>query len=142
VNTDHAQYLATSGLDAGYWEGLNDGRLRLPVCTACGHWIWPAQPRCPQCLHTELEWRDVEPEGVVHSWTRTWYPFIAERADDLPYIVLLVELPHAGSIRVLGVYAGAGDDESQIGDRVRGVIEPPSSRTFGLPSLTWIRAGS
>ena len=78
---------------------------------------------------------------MVHSWTRTWYPFVTERADDLPYLVLLVELPAAGAVRLLGVYAGPGDDEVAVGDDVVGVIAPPSPRTFGLPSLTWVRAG-
>jgi uncharacterized OB-fold protein len=142
MNPERALYLASTGIDAGYWDGLNDGKLRLPACATCGHWIWPAQPRCSKCLHTELDWRDVDADGVVHSWTRTWYPFVPERADDLPYTVLLVELPHAGSVRVLGVYAGAAEDPVRIGDRVRGIVEGPSPRTFGLPSLTWASAGS
>jgi uncharacterized OB-fold protein len=139
VNVDEAQHLAATGLDAGFWDGLAEGVVRLLTCTDCERWIWPAQPRCSNCLGTALEWRPVEPTGVVHSWTRTWYPFVAERAEDLPYVVLLVELPGAGSVRLLGVYAGRGDDEVAVGDAVVGVIAPPSPRTFGLPSLTWVR---
>jgi uncharacterized protein len=139
VNVEEAQHLAATGLDAEFWDGLSDGVVRLPVCADCQRWIWPAQPRCPACLGATLEWRQVEPAGVVHSWTRTWYPFAPERIDDLPYIVLLVELPAAGSVRLLGVYGGPSDDDVAIGDEVVGVAAPPSPRTFDLPSLTWVR---
>jgi uncharacterized OB-fold protein len=140
MNVDQAQHLATTGLDAEYWDGLTAGVVRLPVCGACDRWIWPAQPRCPSCLRAEVEWRDVAPDGIVHSWTRTWYPFVPERADDLPYVVLLVALPDAGSVRLLGVYAGPSDDDITVGERVTGVIAGRSPKTFGLPSLTWVKA--
>lgn len=142
MNPAEAQQLAASGLDAGFWDGLADGVVRLPACAECGRWVWPAQPRCPHCLAAALEWRDVEPVGVIYSWTRTWYPFAPERADELPYVVLLVELPAAGGARILGVYAGPSDDDLAVGDDVVGVIAPPSARTLGLPSLTWVRAAT
>ena len=141
MNVEEAQNLAATGLDAEFWDGLVEGVVRLPACTECGRWIWPAQPRCPDCLRATLEWREVEPVGVVYSWTRTWYPFAPERAESLPYVVVLVELPAAGAVRLLGEYTGPSDDDIAVGDRVVGVIAPPAPRTFGLPSLTWVRAG-
>lgn len=143
MNADAARQLADSGVDAPFWHGLDEGVVRLPQCSACDHWVWPAQPSCPRCLHTDLAWRDVQPDGVVYSWTRTWYPFVVARAEDLPYVVALVELPDAGNVRVLGVYAGSEGERAAdlaVGDAVRGVIAAPSDQTYGLPSLTWVRA--
>lgn len=139
MTPEAARRLADTGVDAPFWNGLDDGVVRLPQCAGCDHWVWPAQPSCPRCLHSDLAWRDVDPVGVVYSWTRTWYPFVAARAEDLPYVVVLVELPAAGSVRVLGVYAGAADDDLAVGDAVCGVIAAPAEQTFGLSSLTWVR---
>ena len=128
--------MAVSGLDAGFWEGLEQDELRLPRCKDCQAWIWPAEPRCKTCGSFALRWDPVALEGIVYSWTRTWYPFVDERAADLPYVVVLVELPHAGGSRLLGVLTG---DEAGLrtGARVVGRIAPASDRTFGLRSVTW-----
>lgn len=142
MNPDAARQLADSGVDAPFWQGLDENVVRLPQCPACDRWVWPAQPSCPGCLHAGLDWRDVDPVGTVYSWTRTWYPFVAARAEDLPYIVVLAEIPAAGGARVLGVYAGDAADDLEVGDAVRGVIAPPAELTFGLPSLTWGRDAS
>lgn len=139
MNLEAAHQLAATGVDAPFWSGLGAGAIRLPQCPECARWVWPAQPTCPGCLHAELAWRDVEPVGVVYSWTRTWYPFVAVRDADLPYVVVLVELPAAGNVRVLGVYAGDSADELVVGEPVSGQILAPSDRTYGLPSLTWAR---
>lgn len=139
MTPDEAQLLAATGADASFWEGLGTGEVRLPACPACAAWVWPAQPICPSCRHQSLDWRVVEPVGRVHAWTRTWYPFAPTRQEDLPYVVVLVELPGAGDVRLLGVYAGPSDDELAVGEPLRGIIVAPSPTTFGLPSLGWVR---
>jgi uncharacterized OB-fold protein len=74
-------------------------------------------------------------EGTIYSWTRTWYSFIEERAG-APYVTVLVELPEAGHVHVLGIYQGT-DERLQTGARVTGRIVAPSDSTFGLPSVVW-----
>jgi len=137
MNADEIHVLATTGLDAPFWDGLADGAVRLPRCADCAQWVWPAQPRCPGCTSATLEWHDVRPNGRLYSWTRTWYPFVPARAEDLPYVVVLVELPAAGGVRLLGVYDGEAKGDLVIGAAMRGRIAPPSDRSFGLPSLVW-----
>jgi len=83
MNADEIHVLATTGLDAPFWDGLADGAVRLPRCADCAQWVWPAQPRCPGCTSATLEWHDVRPNGRLYSWTRTWYPFVPARAEDL-----------------------------------------------------------
>ncbi|GAA3421263.1 hypothetical protein GCM10022140_38840 [Rhodococcus aetherivorans] len=63
-----------------------------------------------------------------------------EYAERLPYVTVLVELPHAGGRRVLGILADDIDANPEIGDRVVGVFE----RTEGAawPLLRWRRADS
>jgi len=126
------------GADEEYWNGLARGEFRLSRCTSCKTWIWPAHFRCGACGTWDPGWEDVKPEGVVYSWTRTWYPFdrTRERADDVPYVVVLAEIPHAGGARVMGVLSGS-EDGLKIGAPVRGVILPPSPKSKNYPSITW-----
>lgn len=122
--------------DEKFWLALDSGRVQLPQCRSCTRWVWPAQPVCPTCHADTLHWIDVQPVGTVYSWTRTWYPFIPERADSLPYVVVVVKLADAEGTRVVGVLAG--DDENvAIGARVTGRIAPAAPESLGLPSLVW-----
>lgn len=124
--------------DDPFWEALEAGELRLPCCAGCGRWTWPAHWRCGACGSWEFRWTAVEPAGTVYSWTRTWYAFdrTTERAGDLPYVVVLVEVDGTDGARVLGVLTG---DEAplKVGARVTGTILPPSEKSLGYPSLVW-----
>jgi uncharacterized protein len=126
------------GADDPFWEALEAGEFRLPRCGACGRWTWPAHWRCGECGSWEFNWTAVEPAGTVYSWTRTWYAFdrTRERAGDVPYVVVLVEVDGTDGARVLGVLTG---DEAplKVGARVMGAILPPSEKSLGYPSIVW-----
>lgn len=128
--------------DDGYWAALEDDEFRLPRCADCATWRWPAHWRCGHCGCWEQEWAPVEPVGAVYSWTRTWYAFdrTAERAGDVPYVVVLAQIPAAGGARVLGTLAG-GADGLRIGAPVRGLIDPPSAKTKGHAAIRWSLEG-
>lgn len=128
------------GLDAPYWDGLAEGRLLLQHCAGCGTWIWGPQWACPSCRALEPGWDEVPPAGVVFSWTRTHQPFVPEFREVLPYVTVLVELPDAGGRRVLGLLLDDDGADPVIGERVRGVIQPPSDLTSGHAVLRWKRA--
>lgn len=131
---------APDGVDRGYWEGLRDGELRLQRCARCGHWVWGPRWMCGNCHGFELDWVAVDAVGTVYSWSRTWHPFVPELADQTPYVTVLVELPHAGNRRVLGLLTDPlGSDEIRIGERVRGVVQTPHDSPW--PVLRWRRAG-
>jgi uncharacterized protein len=49
---------------------------------------------------------------------------------------VLAEIPAAGGARVMGVLRG-DETELRIGARVRGVIEPPSAKSFGYATICW-----
>lgn len=126
------------GADDEYWRGLEQGEFKLPRCTGCGRWTWPAHYRCGKCGSWDFEWIRLEPVGTVYSWTRSWYAFdrVKERAADVPYVTILAEIPAAGGARVMGVLHG-NEDGLRIGAPVRGVIAPPSEKSKGYPSILW-----
>jgi len=126
------------GADDPFWEALEAGEFRLPRCAGCGRWTWPAHWRCGECGSWDFVWTALPPKGTVYSWTRTWYAFdrTKERAGDVPYVVLLVEIDGADGARVLGVLAG-DDAALKIGAPVTGTILPPSEKAKGYPSVVW-----
>ena len=128
------------GLDQPYWNGLARGVVMIQRCPSCQTWIWGPRWLCPACLTPKPEWVEVEPNGRVFSWTRTWQKFAPEFADHVPYITVVVELPEAGGRRLMGVLVGDDTVDPRIGDPVRGVIQPPSKLTSGAAVLRWERA--
>lgn len=124
------------GADGPYWSALHEGRLELPRCAGCGRWHWPAPFRCAECGSQDLEWVAREPGGMIYSWTRTWHRFDGVDRFPIPFVSVLVELPDAGNIRLLGRFeeeAGA----PAIGMPVRGA--PVSSEVFDrtIPAWCW-----
>lgn len=128
------------GLDRPYWDGLRVDELRLQRCNECSIWIWGPQAICGHCHSFDLGWETVEPSGTVYSWNRSWYPYMDEYVDRLPYVTVLVELPHADGRRVLGILADDIETNPEIGDRVVGVFEHSEGAPW--PLLRWRRAAT
>lgn len=127
------------GLDQPYWDGLANGVLKIQRCPQCTTWIWGPQWLCPTCHHLHPDWVEVEPTGLIYTWTRTWQKFAPEFADHTPYITVLVELPHAGSRRILGVLLGDDHIDPKIGEPAQGVIQAASPLTSNTAILRWQR---
>ncbi|MBC2639467.1 MULTISPECIES: Zn-ribbon domain-containing OB-fold protein [unclassified Rhodococcus (in: high G+C Gram-positive bacteria)] len=136
--TDEPWGPSADGLDQPYWDGLTRGELRLQRCGTCKTWIWGPQWVCGSCHTLDPNWESVTPAGTVYSWSRSWYPFITELADRVPYVTVLVELPGAGHRRVLGILTGDDTDAVRIGDPVVGHIEHDEGATW--PLLRWRRS--
>lgn len=119
------------GADAPYWNGLRDGEVKLPRCSACGEWQAIGRVLCGSCWSFDFEWTAVEPTGTVFTWIRTERDFMSELDASAPYLSVLVELDGV-PLRLLGLLRG---DAVAIGDRVRGVIEEPANAAW--PVLRW-----
>ena len=70
-----------------------------------------------------MTWENVEPTGVIYSWERPWHPFHPALKDHGAYLVVQVELPHAGNVRMIGNLLGDPHQEVTIGSRVEAVFE-------------------
>ncbi|MGI5200223.1 Zn-ribbon domain-containing OB-fold protein [Spirillospora sp. CA-108201] len=122
--------------DLDYWEALRHGRLVVQHCGSCGAWLPGSRIMCPRCHGFEVDWRPVAAKGRVFTWCRTHYPYMSELADLHPYVSVVVELPAAGGVRVLGML-DPGSAAVRIGDPVDGtVVIPPGSE---WPVLRWTR---
>src|ERR1051325_9231870 len=125
------------GLDVPYWEGAQRGELRVQRCRACRAWQWGPEWICHACLSFDLGWETIEGRGVIYSLERSWHPVHPALKDagcswhpvhpalkDAgPYVVVLVELPHAGNIRMIGNLLGDPRQDVVIGATVEAVFE-------------------
>lgn len=114
----------SDGLSEPYWEGLKCEELWIQRCKSCANWQWGPEWVCHQCHSFELDWVQVEGKGRIYSWERAWHPVHpALRARQEPYIAVLVELPEAGHVRMIGNLLGDPHQEVAIGTPVEVVFE-------------------
>tara|TARA_Y100000588_G_C13727313_1_gene699912 strand:- start:36 stop:323 length:288 start_codon:yes stop_codon:yes gene_type:complete len=78
---------------------------------------------CHTCNSFELDWVAVEPTGKIYSWQRPHHPVHNALSDRGPYIIVLVELPHADDIRMVGNLLGDPSQDIEIGAPVSVVFE-------------------
>ena len=124
------------GADEPYWRALAEGELSLPRCAKCQRWRWPAPFRCGDCGSVEMNWVSVDPVGRIYTWTRTWHRFAGTETLPIPYVPVLVEVPGAGGIRLLGLLdENAG--EPAIGLVVAGRVMPTEAFGKTVPAWRW-----
>ncbi len=125
------------GLDTPFWEGLANNQLLLQRCRACRTWLWGPEFICHHCHSDDLTFEETTPEGIIYSHERVWHPVHPALKDQGPYIVVLVELPQAGNVRIVGNLLGDPRQPISIGARVRGVFEHHVDATPAFTLLQW-----
>lgn len=85
-----------------FWDGLASRELGVPRCSACDAWIWQPQPICPRCHAPDPAWQQVGGAARVVSWTALHAPVLSVWAEQVPFVVLLVELDDAPGVRMIG----------------------------------------
>lgn len=111
------------GLQAPFWAGLAGEELLIQRCRHCRTWVFAPEWICHHCHSFDLDWTAVEPIGVLYSWTRVWHPVTPALAGRIPYLAVVVELPKAGKVRLIGNLLGDPVKPVEIGAQVRGVFE-------------------
>lgn len=127
-------------LDAPYWEGTRQEKLVVQRCTSCGGHQWTPEYICHRCRSFELEWVEVEPRGTIYSWERVWHPVHPALAGATPYVTVLVELPHADGIRMIGNLIGDPEEDVAIGSEVEAVFEHHDDDEPSFTLVQWQRA--
>lgn len=125
------------GLSAPYWEGTRRGELVIQFCKGCNHWQWGPEWICHRCNSFDLDWRKVEGRGVIYSYQRVWHPVHPALNGHGPYIVVLVELPQAGNVRMVGNLLGDPKQDVPIGAAVEAVFEPHDNANPPFTLVQW-----
>ncbi len=111
------------GLAAEYWEATRRHELVAQRCNACRTWQWGPEFICFNCHSDNLAYERVSGRGRIFSWERSWYPVHPALREGVPYVVVLVELPDAGNVRMVGNLLGDPLQEVVIGAEVEAVFE-------------------
>ena len=126
-----------NGLDLPFWEGLQNEKLMIQKCKRCDRFQWGPEWICHRCNNFDLVFQEVKAEGYVYSYQRIWHPVHKALADQGPYVVCLITLPHADNIRLVGNLLGDPEDEVTIGALVEGVYEHHESEEARFSLLQW-----
>jgi len=76
---------------------LNDGKLSIQKCVACGSFQHYPRPFCVSCLSPNIEWKETSGRATLFSFTVVRRAATPAFAPDLPYVLAIIELeegPH------------------------------------------------
>ena len=128
ATTEKASYLpaglplpapAPDGLDRGFWDAAKRHELVVQRCASCQGFQFGPEWICHQCHSFDLGWHAVSGRGRIYSWERVWHPVHPALKGACPYLVVLVELPDAGNVRMVGNLLGDPMQEIVIGSEVQ-----------------------
>ncbi|MGW0816955.1 Zn-ribbon domain-containing OB-fold protein [Streptomyces viridiviolaceus] len=75
-----------------FWAAASRGEVLLQRCNACGHHQHYPRALCSRCWQTELDWVSSSGRGRVWTYTVVHRPGHPAWADDVPYVLAIVEL--------------------------------------------------
>ena len=126
------------GLDTPFWDGLRQDKLLLQRCAGCNRWQWGPEFVCHRCHSFDLRYEETAAEGIIYSHQRIWHPVHPALAEQGPYVVVLVELPHANGVRLVGNLIGEPEQPLNIGAAVAGVFEHHNEEDPAHTLLQWV----
>jgi uncharacterized OB-fold protein len=103
-----------------FWDGCNEGVLRIQQCQSCQSLRYPPGNRCPRCWSEEAQWVTSPGDGIVHAFTvmrRAYHPGLIR---EIPYVVAVVEL--AEGVRIITNIVGCQPEEVAVGMAVGAVF--------------------
>ncbi|MGD9796533.1 MAG: Zn-ribbon domain-containing OB-fold protein [Acidimicrobiia bacterium] len=106
-----------------YWDGAREGRLLVLRCAACGRWQHPPDVGCPGCLGDDLVPTEMSGRGAIYSYSVVRQAFDPAFVSQLPFVVALVELEEAPSVRMLTNIVDADPADVRVGMAVEVVFE-------------------
>jgi len=125
------------GLDAPFWAGLAEEKILLQRCRSCRGWQWGPEWICHRCHSDDLGFDEVAGEGHIYSYERVWHPVHPALKDQGPYLIVLVSLPQADDVRLVGNLLGDPRQAVRIGAPVRAVFEHHAQSEPAFTLLQW-----
>lgn len=114
---------AHDGVDREFWEGAKRHELVIQHCDKCHTFQMTPEWICHNCHSLDVGWQRVSGEGVIYSYERVWHPAHPALKGACPYLVVVVELPDAGNVRLVGNLLGDPTQQVKIGGKVEAVFE-------------------
>jgi uncharacterized OB-fold protein len=110
---------------APYWEAAAEHVLAIARCSRCRAWAMPPDVTCPRCLSTDpaFVFEPVSGRGTVRSWTVMRQSFLPGFAEDVPFLLVDVELAEQAELRMVGRLLDGPDAPVRLGDPVTVAFE-------------------
>ena len=83
---------AATPLSQPYWDGAREHRVLFQECRVCGANWHPPMPMCPNCHSRGLRVAARGRRGFVSTFTVVHHGTHPAFADQLPYVVAVIEL--------------------------------------------------
>jgi uncharacterized OB-fold protein len=75
-----------------WWDACRGHKLMVQHCLQCGAFQFYPRIVCSKCMSDRLEWRQSCGHGVVSTYTICRLPVGEGYADDVPYVIALIQL--------------------------------------------------
>ena len=114
-----------------YWQGAQQGKLKIQACQDCGARQFPPSAHCQKCGSGSLAWKDVSGRGSVYTFTVAERPPHPIFVDHCPMVIAVVELEEGP--RMMTNVAGCEPNEVSIGMAVVVDFDPIDDSETVLP---------
>ena len=104
-----------------FWEGTKQHKLLIQECKDCNAKIFYPRKICPECWSENLSWTEASGKGKVFSYSVTMAGVEEKFAEDLPFVLALVDLEEG--VRMMTNIVDCPHDEVSIGMDVEVVFE-------------------
>ncbi len=104
-----------------YWDAADRHELVLQKCETCNSYNHPPGPACSKCGATELSWESQGSDitGTIYSYVVSYRPFLPGFQDDLPTIIVVVQLDKLNDVKIIGNVLACPPEEIKIGMPVK-----------------------
>ena len=110
---------------APFWEATAAHVLTAARCSRCGTYSMPPDVVCRYCHSSDpaFTFEPVSGRGSIRSWTVMRQSFLPGFDDDVPFVLVDVELDEQRDLRMIGRLLDGPDVPLRVGDRVRVAFE-------------------
>jgi uncharacterized OB-fold protein len=103
-------------LSAPFWQAASEERLVIPRCRTCAVATFPPDVLCSACGCAEgFEFVPHHGAGTVRSWTVMRQSFLPGFEDDVPFVLVDVELTDADGVRLIGRLVHSDQSDLRLG---------------------------
>ncbi|OBG28682.1 hypothetical protein A5672_03850 [Mycobacterium alsense] len=105
---------------APFWAAAAEHVLTAARCARCARFAMPPDIVCPHCHSSDpgFEFVPVRGRGTVRSWTVVRQALLPGFDDDLPFVLVDVELVEQDGLRLIGRLLDGPDADLRVGAAV------------------------
>ena len=96
-----------------FWTAIDEKRLLVGRCGACGQSHYYPRPHCPHCWSDDVEWVDAVGRATLYTWSVVYTNDLPPWPSRVPYIAAVVELEEGP--RMMTHIIGAEGSDLAIG---------------------------